>query len=97
VRGVLKILPAGPIYRLTVDVKTIQHNQRMLRERRAQGDYQDHERPPCWVQVDDDKQNKINCWEVQWDGPSYFKYGEPHICGASMWLETTAELRIWTP
>jgi hypothetical protein len=92
-RGTRRVLPAGDTYYLTVDKNTLGVNQRLLREHGV--NYHDKQVPPCWVQVNDDKQNKINCWHVEWDGPSKFVYGDPHICGAMMYLETTAELEIW--
>ena len=92
----MKILPAGETYRLTVDTKVLRENQEAHRRYyKTPGAYEKHQKPPCWVQVNEDKQNKINCWHVEWDGPSKFIYGDPHVCGAMMYLETTAELRVW--
>lgn len=90
----LHVIPAGPIKYLTVDVKTLQANQRLHAEARAR---MTQGKPPCWIQIGDDKQNKINCWDVTFvaDKPGTFgimKYGHPRICGAMVYVETTAEL-----
>lgn len=84
------VIPAGEIKYLTVDVKALQANQRLHRENfgRDLG----KEIPPCWIQVGGDKQNKINCWNVTFLGPGKMIYGHPRICGAMVYVETTAEL-----
>ena len=90
----LHVLPEGPTKYLTVDVKTLQENQRLHRE--VRGGFS-MGKPPCWIQIEDDKQNKINCWDVTFvaNKPGDFgimKYGHPRICGAMVYVETTAEL-----
>jgi len=87
------VLPEGPIKYLTVDKKSLAANQ--LLHRQHFGAETGNELMPCWIQVGDDKQNKINCWHVVWDGRSEFEYGEPALCGAQMYLKTTAELEYW--
>ncbi len=87
------VIPAGGIKYLTVDVKTLQANQKL--HRAAMGNISIG-KPPCWIQLGDDKQNRINCWHVYWrmDGGTYAKmqYGHPRICGAMVYVETDAEL-----
>jgi hypothetical protein len=86
-------IPAGEVKYLTVDVKTLQANQR--EHKTAMGRLTKGQ-PPCWIQVGDDKQNKINCFHIYWkmEGGSYAKmqYGHPSICGAMVYVETDAEL-----
>lgn len=83
------VIPAGVVKYLTVDVKTLQANQRLHKE--AMGNTSIGN-PPCWIQVGDDKQNKINCWNVTFLGPGKMIYGHPRICGAMVYVETDAEL-----
>ncbi len=82
-------IPAGEVKYLTVDVKTLQQNQRLHKE--AMGGISTGN-PPCWIQVGGDKQNKINCWHVTFLGPGKMVYGHPRLCGAMVYVETTAEL-----
>jgi len=82
-------IPEGGIKYLTVDVKTLHANQLLHKQamgKRTEGN------PPCWIQVGDDKQNKINCWHVTFLGPGKMVYGHPNICGAMVYVETTAAL-----
>jgi hypothetical protein len=83
-------IPAGEIKYLTVDKKALETNQRLHRENFGRDTGK--EIPPCWIQVGDDKQNKINCWRVGIQGPSIMVYGHPRVCGAMVYVETTAEL-----
>ena len=86
-------IPEGGVKYLTVDVKTLQANQlehKVAMGKATRGD------PPCWIQVGDDKQNKINCWYVLLHGPSKMIYGHPSLCGAMVYVETTAELEYET-
>ncbi len=86
-------IPEGGVKYLTVDVKTLQANQRL--HRAAMGKTTKGA-PPCWIQVGDDKQNKINCYNVAFLGPGKMIYGHPRICGAMVYVETTAELEYET-
>ncbi len=83
-------IPEGEIKYLTVDVKALHKNQLLARKNYCQDTGE--ELPPCWIQVGDDKQNKINCWHVTFKGPGKLVYGHPRLCGAMMYVETTAEL-----
>lgn len=85
-------LPAGPVKYLTVDKEALQTNQRLHRE--SFGQDTGKEVPPCWIQVGDDKQNKINCWDITLLGAGRTRmiYGHPRVCGAMVYVETTAEL-----
>lgn len=91
-----RVIPAGEVKYLTVDVTTLRANQALHRQSPAQDTGQ--EKPPCWVQIGDDKQNKINCWNIYWNmtGDRYAKmiYGHPRICGAMVYVETDAELEL---
>jgi len=86
-------MPAGEVKYRTVDVKTLQANQRLHKE--AMGGVSTGN-PPCWIQVGGDKQNKINCWRIIIHGPSVMVYGHPRLCGAMVYMETTAELEYET-
>jgi len=87
-------IPAGEIKYMTVDVKALQANQKLARKNYCADTGE--EIAPCWIQVGGDKQNKINCWRVIICGPSVMVYGHPRICGAQMYVETTAELEYET-
>lgn len=87
------VIPEGPVKYLTVDKNSLAANQ--LLSRQNFGRDTGAEIAPCWIQVGDDKQNKINCWHVIFNGPGAFEYGHPRLCGAQMYLKTTAELEYW--
>lgn len=80
-------IPEGELKYLTVDTKALRENQAFHSRKHGTGP-----RPPCWVQIGDDKQHKINCWNIVWDGHSAMRYGHPRICGAMVYLETRAAL-----
>lgn len=86
-------IPAGEMKYLTVDVKTLQANQRLHKE--AMGGVSIGN-PPCWIQVGGDKQNKINCWHIEIFGRSEMVYGHPKLCGAMVYIKTSAELEYTT-
>ena len=83
-------IPAGEVKYLTVDVKALQENQRLCRENFGKDTGNDI--PVCWIQVGGDKQNKINCWHIEIFGRSEMVYGHPRLCGAMVYIKTSAEL-----
>lgn len=90
-RGQRQVLPEGDIYYLTVDRKTLQENQANFRKNKNTRE----DKPPIWIQINDDKQNRINCWHVIIRGASEMVYGPPNICGAMVYMQTESELEYW--
>ena len=87
-----RIIPAGGIKYLTVDVTTLRANQASYANSQGGRGGKYEPKPCCWIQVGADKQNKINCWRVVVNGPSSMEYGAPEVCGAMVYMKTEAEL-----
>lgn len=88
----IKIIPAGPVKYLTVDVKTLRENQASYSNSTGGRGGRYEPKPPLWIQVGDDKQNKINCWHIVIRGVSAMVYGPPEDCGAMVYMMTSAEI-----
>lgn len=91
----LKTISGNEVKYLTVDRKTLAANQASYSNSKGGRGGKYEPKPPCWIQVGDDKQNKINAWEVFVHGVSCMRYGPPEVCGAMVYVETHAELSYY--